>query len=257
MTLNNSMFKIYLTIDIVLCLLIGIGIVYIVRKSDERRKYLDSMKYTFINAMAHEMKTPSAVIVNSVECIKDGVKPEKQDKYLDKLKKEGLHMNQLLLDMLTYTKLTDENRKLNKEEVCMRELFEEVMEHHADTAEKRKIEVQWNISSENKIMADRRLMEMVVDNYLSNAVKYCTESGIIKITMNENSITVFNSGEPIYPTKLKAIWEPLYVMDESRKNREGSSGMGLAISAKIMDLHGMQYGARNAEDGVEFYIRTI
>lgn len=87
--------------------------------------------------------------------------------------------------------------------------------------------------------------------------KYCTESGIIKITMNENSITVFNSGEPIYQTKLKAIWEPLYVMDESRKNREGSSGMGLAISAKIMDLHGMQYGARNAEDGVEFYIRTI
>jgi len=255
MTLNNSMFKSYLIIEIVLCLLIGIGIIYVFKKNDDRRKYLDAMKYTFINAMAHEMKTPSAVIVNSVECINDGIKPEKQSKYLEKVKQEGLHMNRLLLDMLTYTKLTDEDRKIYKEEVNMKELFDEVIEHYSDAIEKKDIKVQWDISSKNTIMADRKLMEMVVDNYVSNAVKYCTESGSIKITINEKNIVVFNNGDTIYPTQLLAIWEPLYVIDGSRKNREGSSGMGLAISARIMDLHGMQYGAQNKEDGVEFYIK--
>lgn len=255
MTLHNTMFIIYLIIEIILCLLIEIGIIYIFRKTDKRRKYLDSMKYTFINAMAHEMKTPAAVIVNSVECIEDGVKPEKQRDYLNKIQKEGLHMNRLLLDMLTYTKLTDEERKINKEELNMKELFEEVLEHYTDTIEKKNIEIQWDIHSDNIIMADRNLMEMVADNYMSNAVKYCSQSGLIKITMEEKKVMVFNQGESIYPTQLDAIWEPLHVVDKARKNREGSSGMGLAISAKIMDLHGMKYGARNTVDGVEFYIK--
>jgi len=254
MTLNNTDFQKYIIGEIIFCQFVGILIIYLLYKNNKRRRELDSMKYTFINAMAHEMKTPSAVIVNSVECVQEGIKPEKQSYYLDKVKKEGLHMNQLLLDMLTYTKLSDEERKLNKEKVDMEELFKEVCEHYTDSIEKKNIRLHWDVSAETIIKADRGLMEMVVDNYISNAVKYCKSSGDIKITLDGANVVVFNNGPHIHPTKISAIWEPLYVTDTSRKNREGSSGMGLAISSKILDLHGFNYKASNTVDGVEFHI---
>jgi len=254
LTIVNPDFQKNVKIAIVLFQLMGIWVMIVLNKYEKRGKYFDSMKYTFINAIAHEMKTPAAVLVNSVECIEDGIYPEKNGDYLEKIKKESLHINRLLMDMLAYNKLSDVQSKLVKEKISVKEVLEEVLEHHQGAIENKGIEVQWEITSDSVIRADRKLMEMVVDNYLSNAVKYC--KGIIKITVDKDKIVVYNNGDYIHPEKLGMIWEPLYVTDESRKRREGSSGMGLAISAKILELHGFGYKAENRKVGVEFSIIT-
>lgn len=67
-------------------------------------------------------------------------------------------------------------------------------------------------------------------------------------------IRVYNEGDAINPQVIDQIWEPLFVADESRKQTDGSSGMGLAISADIMKLHNMKYGVKNRRDGVEFHV---
>ena len=104
-------------------------------------------------------------------------------------------------------------------------------------------------------MGDRKLLEMVVDNYISNAFKNCKENGRIIITIDAAHFRVFNEGEHIAREDIQKIWEPLYKADEDRSRNDGSSGMGLAISAGILKLHGLKYGVENVEGGVEFYIK--
>ena len=70
----------------------------------EEREELNKTRNLFINAMAHEMKTPNAVILNSTEMLIENVNPEKQHKYLRMIEDESKHMNNLLNQMLIYTR---------------------------------------------------------------------------------------------------------------------------------------------------------
>ena len=74
---------------------------------ENEREELNKTRNLFINAMAHEMKTPNAVILNSSEMLIENVNPEKQHKYLKMIEDESKHMNNLLNQMLIYTRTTN------------------------------------------------------------------------------------------------------------------------------------------------------
>ena len=66
-------------------------------------------------------------------------------------------------------------------------------------------------------------------------------------------ITVFNSGEHIKDEDIEKIWKSFYRADKSHSRKEGRFGLGLSIVSAIQNLHGMEYGVENAENGVEFW----
>ena len=65
--------------------------------------------------------------------------------------------------------------------------------------------------------------------------------------------SVYNSGSTVPENEKDKIWSVLYKTDKSRTERDKSSGVGLAVSAKILDLHKADYGCTNVENGVKFY----
>ena len=94
---------------------------------------------------------------------------------------------------------------------------------------------------------------MILDNLISNAVKFVKEEGHVKIILKNGCLSVFNDGEQIPENNLKDIWTPLFKSDSSRGQKEGS-GMGLAISAEILKQMKLSYIAENVEGGVMFSI---
>ena len=221
----------------------------------KKRKELASLRNTFINAMAHEMKTPAAVIKNSAECLEDGIHPEKQENYIKMIQTEADHMNDLLMSMLTYTRLSDSEYDLHKSDCSLKEMMEFCSAHYGEQIEKKGIHVVWDAVEEGTINADEKMLSMVIDNFISNAVRFCIAGGVIRLTVTQDYVSVYNEGEPIPDDQLKSIWTPMYLGDDSRTKTSGTSGMGLAISAVILKAHHADYGVSNVAEGVEFYFK--
>ena len=221
----------------------------------KKRKELVSLRNTFINAMAHEMKTPAAVIKNSAECLEDGIHPEKQTEYIGMIQKEADHMNQLLMSMLTYTRLSDSSYDLHMEKCSLQKMMELCCDHYKEQLEKKSIQVIWDVTEEENAICDKKMLSMVMDNFLSNAVRVCTSGGVIRLSVSKNYVSVYNDGIQIPDNRKKEIWTPMYLMDDARTKTGTTSGMGLAISAIILKAHQAEYGVENVEGGVQFYFK--
>lgn len=221
----------------------------------KKRKELARLKNAFINAMAHEMKTPAAVIKNSAECLEEGIHPEKQEHYIGMMQKEADHMNELLMSMLAYTRISDSFYELNKTECILEEMLQRSCARYREQIEEKKIRIIWDDAENTTAICDEKLIAMVMDNFVSNAVRFCRKNGVIRFTIEGGSVSVYNDGNQIPTEQMKEIWTPMYKGDNSRKETSGTSGMGLAISAVILKAHKAGYGVHNIGEGVEFYFK--
>ena len=188
---------------------------------ENEREELNKTRNLFINAMAHEMKTPNAVILNSSEMLIENVNPEKQHKYLKMIEDESKHMNNLLNQMLIYTRTTN-SYQLHKQNHNLSTMFEEVLKHY--DLESKIITI--DIDSKINISCDQQLMMIVFDNLINNAFKYANQK--ISIVYKQEKIIISNDGSKIENKDINHIFEPLYKADVSR-NDTNSTGMGLAI----------------------------
>ena len=186
---------------------------------ENEREELNKTRNLFINAMAHEMKTPNAVILNSSEMLIENVNPEKQHKYLKMIEDESKHMNNLLNQMLIYTRTTN-SYQLHKQNHNLSTMFEEVLKHY--DLESKIITI--DIDSKINISCDQQLMMIVFDNLINNAFKYANQK--ISIVYKQEKIIISNDGSKIENKDINHIFEPLYKADVSR-NDTNSTGMGL------------------------------
>lgn len=85
------------------------------------------------------------------------------------------------------------------------------------------------------------------------SVLYEKSLRMIKRYRNITGDNLLVSGSSIDNAEIKSIWDEFYRMDKARNSADNSSGMGLAICRKILELHGFGYGCRNVKNGVEFY----
>ena len=249
-TFRNYMIPVWLIGQGIAAFLIVVAI-YMQKK----RRELARLRNTFINAMAHEMKTPAAVIKNSAECLEEGIHPEKQAHYIGMVQKEADHMNDLLMSMLAYTRLSDSFCELNKTDCSLQEMMELSCVHYKGQIEAKNLHVIWDSAENTTTRCDEKLIMMVLDNFISNAVRFCKENGVIRFTIAPGCVSVYNEGTQIPEDQMKEIWTPMYKGDSSRNETEGTSGMGLAISAVILKAHRAAYGVRNVAEGVEFYFK--
>lgn len=217
-----------------------------------QRRKLEEARYTFINAMAHELKTPAAVIQNTAEYIQTGMRPEKLSHYLDVQKQEAMHMNEILNSMLEYTRVSGKGARLKKENCFLKEMTMEVLKSFKYEMERKNISV--SVDGDMEMNCDVKLMKMVLDNLISNAVKFTPENGRIEIDMRMGEFSIYNTGSQISRIDGDKIFDPMYRADKAR-TADGSSGMGLAISKKILDLHKLKISYSNRADGVQFYIK--
>ncbi len=214
---------------------------------DERRELVDSL--------SHEMKTPLGIIRAYAEGLQDETDEAKKQKYARIIVSETERMNGLIVTLLDLSALESGATRLNVTRFDFVELAETVAGRLLLDAPGTDFALDYALpEGAVYVRADRRRMEQALGNLLVNARKNVRPGGTLRLEVAAQGgalhVSVFNQGRRIPQEELPRIWTKFY--RDSGASYSGS-GLGLSITAQILSMHSMPYGAENREDGVRFY----
>ncbi len=216
-------------------------------EAEEQRRQMSSN-------IAHELKTPLAVIRSYAEGLQEHIAEEKRDKYLEVIVGETEHMDELVLEMLELSRLEAGRVKLARDVCDLSTLAHSVFEKLEPAAEAKELTITYQLQKDCIFSADEARILQVIGNFASNALRYTPVGGHIWVRTSMARgyvrLAVENTSPPLSDEVLSKVWERFWRAEESRS--EKSSGLGLAIAKSIVELHGGKCTARNTEKGVEF-----
>jgi two-component sensor histidine kinase len=217
----------------------------------EYAKNAEESRRSMTSAIAHELKTPIAVLSSYAEALQENIDAEKQAHYLSVIREETGKMDQMVLELLDLSRLEAGKYKLRREDFNLTELVQEIIEPLEPQIQEKNLQLSWQ-SGEEQVSADRFRFGQVVENYMTNAIRHTPEEGkiVLRIGMNHETFSVENQGRHIPEEQLKRVWETFWQGDQSRNNR--GSGLGLSICRSIMSLHGGSCKVENTAIGVRF-----
>lgn len=217
------------------------------RDGEEHRKKM-------VSAIAHELKTPLAIIHSYAEGLQTGIAKEKQDRYLSVILEETERMDALVLETLELSRLEAGKVRLSTDQFSLVALTREVFDRLAPALAAKQLKIHFSTVEEHQITADEARIHQVITNFATNAIKYSPMGGEIRIQIyryeNRLRFLLFNQCTSLSQEQLTQVWDTFYRTEESRTT--DGTGLGLAIAKNIISLHRGECIARNAEGGVEF-----
>jgi len=219
--------------------------VEMLKVKNEHQKQIDEMKFRFFTNISHEFRTPLTLIVGPLnellsnpeaQSLSEGVKHK-----LKLVRKNALRLKKLVNQLIDFRKAETGNLKLQVSETDIVDFIEEISISFKELARINNIRFNTKHQLSNRmIFMDRDKMEIVVNNLVSNSMKHLGEGGMVTVKLSENvqylNIHVIDNGPGIPQQELDFIFERFYQI-ESRQNF-GSSGIGLALAKRLVDLHG-------------------
>ena len=217
------------------------GGLMVVRDITEKRMS-EQLKSDFFANAGHELKTPLTAISGFAELLENGLVPkDKKDYYIGKILTEAKRMSTIISDILEISSL--ENKTVIEEvtECRLSEICTAVKECLEPAAQAKNVTV--NISGEGfSVRAAYKHIYELVENIVSNAVKYNKEGGKVDITLRNvgeiGCIYVQDNGIGIPKDSLSRVFERFYRVDKGRSTKEGSTGLGLSIVKHIVNCYG-------------------
>ena len=207
----------------------------------------EESRKTLVSSIAHELKTPLAVIHSYAEGLQAGIAPEKQEKYLSTILSEAEKMDGMVLQMLDLSRLEAGKVRLSAAPVSLSALTRSIVDKFAPMLEEKRLTVSFDLVSSFTVMADESRMEQVITNLLSNAVKYTPEGGQIHIKIfthaKQARFLMENTSPHLSQEALEKVWDSFYRADPSRS--EPGTGLGLALVKRVVELHRGTCSVRN------------
>lgn len=196
----------------------------------------EQMRREFSANVSHELKTPLQGIIGSAELLESGVvKKEDQARFVGHIKKEATRLVSLIQDILRLSQL-DEGVELPRENVDMLELAEEVKTILADCAAEKNVTI--SLAGQGFCVEGvRRMLFEMVYNLCDNAIQYNVPGGSVTIRVENNRLTVTDTGIGIPPEHQDRIFERFYRVDKSHSKASGGTGLGLSIVKHTAQYH--------------------
>lgn len=221
----------------------------------KQKKLLLAQRKELTDSLSHEMKTPLSVIRAYAEGLRDDVREEKRKEYLDVILTEISRMNDMVVSLLDLSALEAGAAELNPEHFDFVELVETVAGRLLMDQPNEDFYLYYDLPEESiYIIVDKKRMEQVLSNLISNAKNHVSKNGIINLSVivEDNSVefNLFNQGNPIRDEALPHIWEKFY-KDIGTKKIAGS-GLGLSIVSQILTMQKIKYSVHNKNNGVVF-----
>ncbi len=225
----------------------------------EKVKQSNTNKVEFIATLTHEFKTPLNTIIGFADIIKSDDKLDKQliNKYSDNILNCSMHMLKLIEDIQDASIAESGNINLYYEKFNTKTLINECINNLEGLAKKKEINISAHLI-DLSINADIKRLRQVIYNLFSNAIKFSGQNGKIKIVSylanNNFYFEITNYGKTIDPSERNNMFELFYQSNPSTKKNYEGSGIGLALSKKIIDLHNgeIEYTS-SSEDGTTFW----
>lgn len=187
---------------------------------------LASSRQAFTANVSHELKTPLQTILGSSELLKSGmVRPEDVPQFGTMIHQQAGQLLSQVMDILRLSQL-DELETVKTEPLSLDQEVYGAISRLRPMMDRARIRTEFEISS-SMILGDRRMVQDIVSNLISNGIKF-TDSWL-KITVQAGRFTVSNNGPKIPAGDLPHIFERFYRGDKSRHSEDGSTGLGLSI----------------------------
>ena len=204
--------------------------------------------------IAHELKTPIAIIHSYAEGLKEHIAEEKRDKYIDVILSEVERTDNMVLEMLDLSRLEAGKVKLSRDDFSLIALTKFIFEKLEMVVQAKELQVAFSFPKEFIITADEGRIAQVIENFATNAIKYSPVGGHIQVKIQTSrrgtTFRIENDSEPLSEEALSKVWDTFYRTDEARSG--GGTGLGLAIAKNIIELHGGKCSVCNTKTGVAF-----
>ncbi len=205
----------------------------------------DQNRRDLITNVSHDLRTPLASIQGYMDTLlikKEQLDDKQRDYYLNTASKHCVRLNDLVNDLFELSKLDSLAVKPSIEAFSMSELMQDVSMEFKMMAQQRNVDLQIDLLDGNTdVKADIGLMQRVLENLISNAIKHTPKDGkvLLKLAQRDDQFNVIirDTGRGISEKELPHIFDRLYRAENSSNYNQSSSGLGLAIVKKIMDLH--------------------
>ena len=191
----------------------------------------------FTSDASHELRTPLTVIQGEIELCKNSFKTnEELLKVINTIDIEQKCLQNIIKDFLLLSKLDKE--VLNNETAYLDKVIFDSIEKNLEEIENKKLELKLDIEESLEINFNEKYLYIVINNLITNAIKY-TDKGYISISAKKNNngivLSVLDSGMGIDKNDLHNIFERFYRVDKIRTSNKQGLGLGLAIVKKICD----------------------
>jgi len=205
----------------------------------------DATRRELIANVSHDLRTPLATLQGYIETLllkEDSLRPEERRSYLQTAIKHCERLNKLVSELLELAKLDSSDIRVEREPFNLCELAYDVVQKFQLKAAEKQISLSTMIEEDPPFVnADIGLIERVLENLIENALQNTPRGGAISLVLtpqNEDvTIQVNDTGCGIPPEELAHIFDRFYQLDKSRKSGQDHSGLGLAITKKILKLH--------------------
>ena len=229
--------------------------------TDLRR--LENLRKEFVSNVSHELKTPLAGIQAYAETLLSGAIEDTDacHRFVTRIQEQGNRLNDLVQDLLQLGRIEAGQEAFQLERVSVAESILASVESQQLAAEGKQISIELRSPSADLfVRADRKGLQTIFDNLISNAVKYTPESGQVQIHWSrvgdDVQIDVTDSGVGIASEHLPRIFERFYRVDEARSRDIGGTGLGLSIVKHLINEFGGSIDVRSElADGSTFTIR--
>ena len=220
------------------------GVVVVLQDITEQKK-LDDMRKEFVANVSHELRTPLTTVKSYTETLIEGAIEDREIAldFLGIIDSEADRMAFLVRDLLQLTRFDNKQVRLDITEIEMNEFLNITVRQNKIHAEAKNQELTFEPYPHDVVIyGDRDRVGQVVNNIVTNAIKYSLEQAQIRIYIGEDAqyykISVRDTGMGISREDLPRIFERFYRVDKARSRAMGGTGLGLAIAKEIMEGHG-------------------
>ncbi|HCT64136.1 MAG TPA: PAS domain-containing sensor histidine kinase [Lachnospiraceae bacterium] len=220
------------------------GLVVVLQDNTELKK-LDDMRKEFVANVSHELRTPLTTVKSYTETLIEGAIDDHEVamEFLDIINNEADRMSFLVRDLLQLSRFDNKQIFLNYSSISLNDFVAENIRQskiHADNKQQKLTFIPYK--TDVHITADKDRITQVMNNVLTNAIKYSQEGADITAWIEESEkyykIVVKDTGMGIQKEDLDRIFERFYRVDKARSRSMGGTGLGLAIAKEIMESHG-------------------
>ncbi|KPV61275.1 hypothetical protein QJ48_00870 [Paenibacillus sp. A3] len=222
----------------------------------EKERRLEKSKMDLITNVSHDLRTPLTSVIGYLNLLMNPTHTNaaERERYLTNAYNKANQLKKLIDDLFEYTRLSGGETKLERREIDIHHLLEQLVSEFEPIAEQRQIAIECRLPpAPLYVFADAEKLVRALDNLLMNAVKYSVAPGRVTVTLSaypkRAAIEFENEGRPITKAQEELLFERFYKADESRKGDPlpDGAGLGLSIARNIAELHGGRLAFRHEQ----------
>lgn len=232
-------------------------IIHAVRKLYLNQKRFELRSEKLTKGIAYDLQGPLAATRGYLDNWED-LSEDKRAEYSEKIISEVDHMSSMVTRLLELSKIHDGSVKLNLEDVDLLKLTQNIKRRNSKAILEKNIDLTIECDKEADaypVYADLEMMYIVINNFITNAIKYCDHTIKIRLKNYRNSIefSITNDGAGIEKADLDKVWDVLYKADKGSSETGENSGVGLSVVKSILDAHNAKCGCFSGFKGTNFW----